>query len=190
VIASDLVAGRLPSREDLPMVWIAPEVTRTKTIWVADERACIESYLDRHRDTLLEKCSGLNGDQLVMRAVPTSDLTLLGLVRHMALVERVWFRKRFGKDEDLEDLYVTDECPNGEFDLVEADKAEADFSTYAAEVATIRGLLAGRSLDETFPELDSTMNLRWVYLHILEEYARHNGHADLLREGIDGKTGH
>lgn len=172
------------------MAWIAPEVTRTKTIWVADERTCLESYLDRHRDTLLEKCSGLNADQLAMKAVPTSALTLLGLVRHLALVERTWFRKRFGKDADLEDLYVTEAFPDGDFDLADAGNAEADFATYAAEIATVRAFLAERSLDETFPEKDSTMNLRWVYLHVLEEYARHNGHADLLREAIDGKTGH
>jgi hypothetical protein len=123
-------------------------------------------------------------------AVPTSSLTLLGLVRHLAEVERWWFRRQFGQDGELGDLYCTEEYADGDFDLATAEGAEADFATFAEEVEASRRTCAGRSLDEEFPQpRGNKMTLRWVYLHMIEEYARHNGHADMLREAIDGATG-
>jgi uncharacterized damage-inducible protein DinB len=172
------------------MTWTAPQVNRTEPPEVAGERESLESWLDYHRATLLYKCQGLTADQLVRRPVPPSTLSLLGLVRHMAEVERWWFRRLFA-GQPVGDLFITDEYPDGEFDLGEASGAAADLATFAAECALARESAAGRSLDDTFPHprRGTPIDLRWVYTHMIEEYARHNGHADILREQIDGVTG-
>lgn len=168
---------------------IAPEVERVRAPYAAGEREMLEGWLDFHRATLLQKCAGLADDQLTSATCPPSNLTLLGLVRHMAMVERNWFRERFA-GEQLDDIYGADATEDAEIvDLANAD-AEADFATFAEEVALARQVAAGRSLEETFhPRPDLEMNLRWIYVHMIEEYARHNGHADLIRERIDGTTG-
>jgi Protein of unknown function (DUF664) len=122
--------------------------------------------------------------------VEPSNISLLGLVRHMAEVERDWFRTRFAGEQPGY-LYVTDEDLDAEFRVADAD-AEADFEIYARELGVIRELLRGRSLDETYldPRRDLQMNLRFVYTCMIQEYARHNGHADLIRERLDGSIGH
>jgi len=146
----------------------------------------LDAWLDFHRDTLMIKCAGLSGDQLKDRAVEPSWLSLLGLVRHMADSERYWFRRQFGA-APLGAIYWHNDS---DFLGVEEADVDADFAAYAAEVAAARMTTAGRSLDETFvSNRGITMDLRWVYLHMIEEYARHNGHADILRERIDGVTG-
>jgi uncharacterized damage-inducible protein DinB len=166
-------------------------VTRPEPPDVADERAALQGWLDYHRATLRWKCAGLTGGQLVVRPVQSSGLSLLGLVRHMAEVERAWFRHRFGGQTELEGLYLTDEYPDGDFDLADPEQAEADFAAFTAECAAADDAARGRSLDDTFvhQRTHQTMDLRWIYLHMIEEYARHNGHADLIRELIDGVTG-
>jgi hypothetical protein len=169
--------------------WTAPPVDRGEFPGSGDERASLEAYLDFHRGTLQRKCGGLDGAQLVSRPLPTTSLTLLGLVRHLAENERWWFRRRFAGDETLGDLYCTEEHPDGDFDLADPAGAEEDFATYAREVDLARRAVVGRSLDEEFSHRSGVLSLRWVYLHMIEEYARHNGHADLLREAIDGSTG-
>jgi hypothetical protein len=173
------------------VTWTAPKVTRTDPPPVAGEREALDGWLDFHRSTLLMKCQGLTGEQLVQRAVPPSTLSLLGLVRHMAEVEQAWFRVRFAGEAGLDYLYCSDDHPDGDFDLAEAAGAEADFAAFNRECQLARAAASGRSLDETFvhPIRGITMDLRWVYVHMIEEYARHNGHADLLREQIDGTTG-
>jgi uncharacterized damage-inducible protein DinB len=173
------------------MTWTAPEVSRTEPPTVAGERAALEGWLDYHRETLLFKCQGLTGEQLVKRAVAPSSLSLLGLVRHMAEVERSWFRRRFAGQAELGFLYCSDEAPDGDFDFAEASEAAADFATFTRECQLARQAAEGRSLDDTFwhSSREETIDLRWVYLHMIEEYARHNGHADILREQIDGVTG-
>ena len=121
--------------------------------------------------------------------MPPSTLSLLGLVRHMTYVERAWFRQRF-LGEEVEPLYSTPEDPDA--DLLDTDpaRAEAEFAALADEWALVRAGVAGRSLDDTFTtEQHGERSLRWIYLHMIEEYARHNGHADLLRERVDGMTG-
>jgi Protein of unknown function (DUF664) len=150
----------------------------------------LEGWLDYHRETLLLKCSGLTADQLKTPTVEPSNLTLLGLVRHMAEVERWWFRRNAAA-EDLSDIYCSKELPDGDFDNVAQADAVADFATFHREVELARATVAGRSLDETFRSIGrkTELNLRWVYVHMIEEYARHNGHADLIRERIDGATG-
>jgi uncharacterized damage-inducible protein DinB len=173
------------------MSWTAPHVSRAEPPDAADERATLEGWLEFHRQTLLQKCAGLDADALRRRAVDPSALSLLGLVRHMAEVERSWFRRRIA-GEEIDFLYCDlEDNPDGDFDDVDtADPAE-DFATYAREVEAARAAVAGRSLDETFfhSHRQVERDVRWVYVHMIEEYARHNGHADLLRERIDGVTG-
>ena len=173
--------------------WIAPVVNRPEGPNIAPERVAMETLLDHHRATLLWKCGGLTGEQLAARTVPTSTMSLLGLVRHMSDVERSWFRRRIA-GEATAPLYWSDASPDGDFDDLDPAGAEADFATYAAEVEAARAVLAARDYDDTFVARHSdgteeTIDIRTLVLHMIEEYARHNGHADLLREAIDGRTG-
>jgi uncharacterized damage-inducible protein DinB len=173
--------------------WTAPVVQRPKPLNVAGERDSLEQWLEFHRATLLWKCSGLTGEQLVEQAVPTSQLTLLGLVRHMAEVERWWFSLH-GAGRDLPMLYCTDESQDGDFEDLDPAQAERDLATFHEECEAARAAVAGKSLDEQVTcsgheHSSNTRDVRWLYVHMIEEYARHNGHADLLREAIDGSTG-
>ena len=154
---------------------------------MGDERTMLEGWLEWHRTTLLRKCGGLTAEQLARRAVPPSNLSLLGLIRHAAKAERHWFRQRVG-GEDLLWLYPAGEA---DFHAAEAASAEADYATLLAEREACRALAAHASLDDVFTveAWDRRVSVRWVYIHMIEEYARHNGHADLLRERIDGATG-
>lgn len=150
----------------------------------------LETWLDFHRQTLLWKCSGLTPDQLRQRAVEPSTLSLLGLVRHMSDVERVWFRIRFA-NQDIGWLYRSEADANGAFNDTDDADPEQVFATFLRECDLARAVARDRNLDETFvhPRSKREMNLRWVYVHMIEEYARHNGHADLLRERLDGMRG-
>jgi len=172
------------------MTWTAPQITRQGTMHATGERQMLEARLDFHRQTLLSTCSGLTAEQLRQRSAPPSTMSLLGLVRHMTDVERGWFRRRIA-GEDVGYLYSSEADPDGEFDNVEDADAEQDFAAYLGEVELARRAAARRELDEIFhhTRLAVDMSVRWVYLHMIEEYARHNGHADLLRERIDGVTG-
>src|SRR4051812_24517505 len=173
--------------------WTAPVVDRPGGPNIAPERVAMETLLDHHRATLLWKCGGLTGAQLAARTVPTSSMSLLGLVRHLSDVERSWFRRRIA-GEAIDPLYWSDASPDGDFDDLDPAGAEADFATYAAEVEAARAVLVARDYDDTFVARHSdgseeTIDIRTLVLHMIEEYARHNGHADLLREAIDGATG-
>ena len=154
-----------------------------------DERDSLESWLEFHRATLLMKCAGLDPEQLATRSCPPSSLSLLGLVRHMTEVEP-WFHDFDG--EPAGEWYSTDDDPDDAFDSVDPPRADADLAAYHASVDRARRAVQGRSLDDISPEPDHhgvEVSLRWIYQHMIEEYARHNGHADLLRERIDGATG-
>ena len=157
----------------------------------ADSHDWYEAWLDYHRDTLLLKCAGLTGEQLCRRAVPPSTLSLLGLLRHLTEVERSWFRRRIDR-QDVGPLYYSDERPDDDHDATDPARAADDLAAYRAEILAAKQAAARHALDDmTFdprPDRES-FSLRWVYAHMLEEYARHNGHADLLREVVDGATG-
>ena len=155
-----------------------------------DERTSLEAWLDYHRATLLLKCEGLDAATLRARPVPTSLMSLQGLVRHMTEVERAWFRRRF-TNEDVPPLYYDRETnPEGDFEIPEDREWAEDLAAWVAEVEACRAVAAGRGLDEagTHERTGETVDLRWIYLHMIEEYARHNGHADLLRELAGGSV--
>ena len=172
------------------MTWTAPETPRVDPPYAAGERGMLDGWLDYQRQTLLHKCAGLTGEQLKLRAVEPSSLSLLGLVRHMAEVERSWFRVRFAGGQ-VGDVYCSEDSPDADFDDLDTADPEADLATFGTEVDLARTAAAGHSLDETFlhPRHQVEITLRWVYVHMIEEYARHNGHADLIRERVDGRTG-
>jgi uncharacterized damage-inducible protein DinB len=155
---------------------------------VAEERAMYESWLAFHRGTLLWKCAGLSDDQLKVASVSPSNLTLLGLVRHMAEVERSWFRSRLA-GLALPDLYCSDDDEDGDFDNVADAVVEQDLATFRDECRAADEAVRGKTLDAIFDDGRGPISLRWIYVHMIEEYARHNGHADLIRERIDGATG-
>lgn len=155
----------------------------------ADERTTLTAFLDFNRETLALKCDGLTDDQLRERAVPPSSLSLLGIVRHMAEVERNWFRPVLG-GEEMQTIYAPDMDWEAAFrDVATGDVSEA-FGTWRAECDHARALVAAAPTLETRGfRSRGWFSLRWVLNHMIEEYARHNGHADLLRECLDGVTG-
>jgi uncharacterized damage-inducible protein DinB len=169
----------------------APPDPRTEPPYIAGERQMLELWLDFHRDTLVMKCAGLSPEQLRERSVPPSSMSLLGLVRHMTEVERNWFR-RVLEGEEAPPLYYSDADPDGDFDNVVDADPETAMAAWRAECDRSRSLAAARvSLDDVGRALreGQQVSLRWILVHMVEEYARHNGHADLLRERIDGVVG-
>jgi uncharacterized damage-inducible protein DinB len=166
-----------------------PKDDRVEPPYLGDERTILAEFLRFHRETLLWKCAELSPEQLAARPLPTTVLSLLGLVRHLADVERGWFRRGFA-GEDAPPIYYSDADRDADIEPPpDADPAEA-FATYRREVEAAEAAARGHDLGETFvSSRGATISLRWVYVHMIEEYARHNGHADLLREAIDGVTG-
>ncbi|MEV7414051.1 DinB family protein [Streptomyces sp. NPDC089919] len=168
------------------------KIERSEPDTLAGEREMLDGWLDYHRATLALKCADLTDEQLRRQVLAPSELTLLGLTRHMAEVERYWFRD-ITLGEDVPDLYCTEEDPDGDFHVTEEHTyAEAETARQEA-IVRAREIAAARSLDEVSARrsrrTDEAFSLRWVYTHMIEEYARHNGHADMLREHIDGATG-
>lgn len=169
-----------------------PEDRRIDPHPVGDERTTLTAFLRFHRDTLEYKCAGLDVEELARRPVEPSTLSLLGLVRHLAEVERIWFRRVLAGRDDPPHFFPIDD-PDVVFDAVTADPAMLDeaWAVWREEVA-----FAERFVDDA-PNLDVTgehprlgpVSLRWILVHMVEEYSRHNGHADLLRQRIDGAVG-
>ncbi|WP_093156600.1 DinB family protein [Saccharopolyspora antimicrobica] len=151
----------------------------------------LRAHLDFHRATLAMKCTGLADDDLRRQSVPTSSLTLLGLVRHMAEVERAWFRRTINGEHDLPLVWSNAGDFQKAYDATDADRDEA-FKAWQAEVEHARRIeQAAESLDVTVHSArwKADVSLRAVMLHMIHEYARHNGHADLIREATDGTVG-
>ena len=158
---------------------------------LADERTTLMEYLRWQRQTLELKCDGLGAADLARRSVEPSTMSLLGLVRHMADVERAWFRRRMA-NLDAPPYYRTDDDPDGDFDGAVADPAVVDeaWRRWADEIAFANQFVAeAPNLDITGTGHQGPVSLREVLVHMVEEYACHNGHADLLRERIDGRVG-
>ncbi len=158
---------------------------------VAGERETLESWLEFQRATLLTKCEGLAPAELAARSVPPSTLSLLGLVRHMSEVERHWFgRVLIG--EEVENRYWSADDRDADFLRADAANAEEGLVAYRSDCRRSREIMASvSSLDQVARRQwhDSAVSLRWIAVHMIGEYARHNGHADLLRQCIDGAVG-
>jgi hypothetical protein len=157
---------------------------------VADEREALAGYLDYYRATVEMKCRGLTPEQARTRSMPPSRLSLHGLVRHLAGVERWWFQQNFER-RDVPFLFFTADNPDLDFNPPSDADFAADLEAWRAESAVSREIVATHDLDDTARPLDwyEDVNLRWLVLRMITEYAHHCGHIDLLREGIDGRTG-
>lgn len=152
------------------------------------ERACLVGYLEHYRGTLALKCDGLTAEQLATRAVPPSNISLLGLVRHMARVEQSWFRRVIEERIDLPRLFQDEDAG---FDLpdVDDDLVRATHELWEGEIAYAREVLERTALDTVVDAKGDPTEVRDIIVHMIEEYARHCGHADLVRECLDGRTG-
>jgi uncharacterized damage-inducible protein DinB len=158
------------------------------------EKATLREYLSNYRLTLGMKCDGLDPEQLARRSVPPSTMSLLGLVRHMASVEHHWFERVLQGHPDRPRLYRTADDRDADFNAATGEQAVVDeaFASWKEQIARADAWLD--ELDEAelgreVPLGDETVSIRDVLVHMVEEYARHAGHADLLRECIDGRTG-
>jgi uncharacterized damage-inducible protein DinB len=148
----------------------------------------LEGYLGWQRATLLNICAGLTAEQLATRSLPRSNLSLLGLVRHAAKVERIWFRIR-AAGEAAEPLYDPALGKDYDFDHLDPHDAPAALDRLSAEWKAADAAAAALDFDHAFDVHGEPFSLRMVYVHVIGEYARHNGHADLVREHLDGATG-
>jgi len=170
--------------DDFSPVWADDD--RPRIPRVAGEREALAAYLEHYRATVEMKCRGLTAEQARSRSMPPSTMSVHGLVRHLAGVERWWFQQNFER-RDVPFLYVgaDDFEPPADADF------SADLEAWRAECAVSREIVAAHDLDDTARPLDwyEDVDLRWLVLRIITEYAQHCGHLDLLREGVDGKTG-
>jgi uncharacterized damage-inducible protein DinB len=169
-----------------------PNFERPKPLSSGAEREQLESWLAFYRATLLKKCSGLSFGELCQRPVESSTMSLLGLVRHMTFVEQVWYDVRFAGNDVIEYYKRTD---NREAEWTELDSATLDdvVANFNKACETSDELARGHQLEEFVKQPGAgrePVDLRWIYIHVIEEYARHCGHADILRELVDGTTGY
>lgn len=173
----------VPERED----------TRDDGPMTGSVREVLDHWLGLYRESTLLKVAGLNGTQLCQRSVSPSSMSLIGVVRHLTEVEAYWVREVLEGRDDVPDYYATQASPDGEFDDVDPDTAVEEVQAYQREVAQ-----TGQILD-SWTDLDAVargsrhgkaVNVAWILTHLIEEYARHLGHMDLLRERVDGRTGY
>jgi Protein of unknown function (DUF664) len=188
--AADRTAGSESglTDEDFSPSWADDD--RPRIPRVAAEREALAAYLEYYRATVEMKCRGLTPEQARTRSMPPSALSLHGLIRHLAGVERWWFQQNFER-RDVPFLFFTAEDPDLDFNPPsDADFAD-DLATWRAECAISREIVGAHDLDDTARPLDwhEDVDLRWLVLRMITEYAQHCGHLDLLREGIDGRTG-
>jgi uncharacterized damage-inducible protein DinB len=175
-------------------MWARPEDDPRTGGNPVGELATIRGYLTDYRLTLGLKCDDLAPEQLARRSVPPSTMSLLGLIRHMARVEHHWFYRVLQRHLDVPRIYWAADDPDRDFDGAVGDPGvvEDAFTTWHAQIAAAEAWLDGRpDLDATVPTHhdDDEASVRDILVHMIEEYARHAGHADLLRECIDGRTG-
>lgn len=191
----DLTASR-PRRLSSAVsdMWTAPEDDPRSFGTPVGEKATYREYLDNYRLTIEMKCDGLDADQIALRSVPPSTLSLLGLVRHLAQVENQWFQRVLQGRTDAARLYKRDDDRDWDFTgaVPDPDVIQDAFATWKAEIAKANEWLDALDEADLGKEVQvhgDNVAVRDVLVHMIEEYARHAGHADLLRERIDGRTG-
>ena len=168
------------------MTWTAPVPADVEGPLVGDDRPMLEGYLAWQRSNILNICAGLTAEQLALRPLPATNLSLLGLVRHLAKVERTWFGVRIAGRDPLYDPALG---KDHDFEEVDPAQAEEAFAVLEREWRSSEETAAAMSFDDTFDSTHGDWSLRMLHVHLIGEYSRHNGHADLLREHIDGVTG-
>lgn len=181
------------STNQLPTIVPEREDLRQHGPMVGTLRPILDHWLAVYRETVLLKVAGLDPDQLCARSVPPSTLSLIGVVRHLTEVEAYWVREVLCGDSDVPDYYSTPDSPDGDFDDVSPATALTEVDAYRREIEATEAILA------EWDDLESLargqrhgkdVSLGWILTHLIEEYARHLGHMDLLRECVDGRTGY
>ncbi len=187
--------GRMTEQRKYPDMWVDPEDDPRTESTPPNEKATYQEYLKNYRLTLSMKCDGLTPEQLATRSVPPSTLSLLGLIRHMAKVEHGWFQRTLQGKVDERRLFWREDERDVDFNEAVGDQHTVDeaFATWREQIAAAEAWLDGVPEDELGREVPidngGVVVIRDVLVHMIEEYARHCGHADLLRECIDGRTG-
>jgi hypothetical protein len=153
---------------------------------LGSERDILLGWLAFHRDALARNCAGLAAERLVEPAAPPSDLSLLGLVRHLTEMEH-WYLEGTLSGRRLQPLYCPDDDPDGDIVGIDASMVEPSLQRWREQISAVDSLLSDARLDDRTASGGHTV--RWCLLKVLQEYARHNGHADILRERIDGAVG-
>ena len=173
----------------VPQDWTKPP---TDDVAAADERLTLMTFLDYQRAILARKADGLTDEQARRSACPPSDLSILGLIRHMADVDKGW-SQRAVLGADAEPIYFgnshPDGDPDGDFHPPEDATLDEAVATYWDVISESNRIFAGAALDDIEAGTRGMYSVRWILVHLVEEYARHCGHADLLRQAIDGATG-
>jgi uncharacterized damage-inducible protein DinB len=181
-----------PSQQYADLYVPEDEDPRSQFDDTGDERTILTGYLRWQRETLVLKCEGLDAEQLARRAIPPSRMSLLGMIRHLSDVERYWWRQVMA-GLDAPRRYRSPEEPDGEWTNAVADTAmvEEAWSLWREEVAWGDRFVADAADFDVLSvgDPDEPANLRSIVVHLIEEYARHIGHADILREQIDGRVG-
>lgn len=169
------------------VTWRSPAPASVRGPMIGDDRAILEGCLAWQRTTLLNVCAGLTAEQLAACPVPPSTLSLLGLVRHLAKVERIWFRHRVA-GQDVPALYGG-AGNDTDFEGIDSTHARREVDALHEEWRLADEAVAAVPFTHEVDVRGDLMSLRMIYVHMISEYARHNGHADLLRQAIDGVTG-
>jgi len=169
---------------------VVEAVNRPLPLHLGTEAEILWRMVDFHRATLLMKCEGLDEAALARRAVPPSSLSLLGLVRHSTEVEQYWFERVF-LGLDVRAPYSSRENQDGDFDDLDSESAAEAVARFLAQCAVSREVAQTHQLEDlsVLEREDGRVSLRYIGVHLVDEYARHCGHADLLREVIDGVVG-
>ena len=162
---------------------------RVRPTYVLDERELLDGWLEFHRATLLVKCEGLDDTQRRARPIPTSDLSLHGLVRHMAETERNWFGRILLRDQAIPPIWNDPAVKDGPLLAIGSASWAADLAVWQSECRASSDAASRYDLDYTGDWREKQVSLKSIYLHMIQEYARHNGHADLIRELLDGSVG-
>ncbi len=187
--AGEPVSTRWTASTVYPDMWVDPDDDpRESGALPDDERGTLLEFLRRYRLTLEMKCADLDAEQMARRSVPPSTMSLLGLLRHMAETERHWFRRQLA-GQDAPELFFSPGDPEGDWNGAEAapDVVEEAWRAWRQETAFAERFVADTA--DVGAVGASGLPLRYVLVHMIEEYARHCGHADLLRERIDGRVG-
>jgi hypothetical protein len=175
--------------EGAPMTEAAGDGPRVRPTYALDERELLDGWLGFHRSTLLVKCEGLDDMQRKAQPIPTSDLSLHGLVRHMAETERNWFGRILRRDQTIPRIWPDAAAMNSPFLGIDSADWNADLNAWRSECRTSSDVASRYGLDATGQWREKEVSLKSIYLHMIQEYARHNGHADLIRELLDGSVG-
>jgi uncharacterized damage-inducible protein DinB len=162
---------------------------RVRPTYVLDERELLHGWLEFHRATLLVKCEGLDDSQRKARPIPTSDLSLHGLVRHMAETERNWFGRILLRDQTISRVWLDTTETDSPFLPIDDASWQADLAVWKSECRASSDAASRYGLDHTGEWREKRVSLKSIYLHMIQEYARHNGHADLIRELLDASVG-